>query len=48
MFSDNGGNFVKANKELKDLVNQLETTANKGVQWSLILQQHHILVEFIK
>ena len=40
MFSDNGGNFVKADKELKDLVNQLDqekikqTTANKGVQWS--------------
>ena len=41
MFSDNGGNFVKADKELKDLVNQWDqekikqTTANKGVQWSL-------------
>ena len=41
MFSDNGGNFVKADKELKDLVNQLDqekikqATANKGVQWSL-------------
>ena len=40
MFSDNGGNFVKADKELQDLVNQLDqekikqTTANKGVQWS--------------
>ena len=40
MFSDNGGNFVKANKELQDLVNQLDQekikqkTANKGVQWS--------------
>ena len=40
MFSDNGGNFVKADKELKDLVNQLDqekikqTLANKGVQWS--------------
>ena len=40
MFSDNGGNFVKADKELKNLVNQLDyekikqTTANKGVQWS--------------
>ena len=41
MFSDNGGNFVKVDKELKDLVNQLDqekikqATANKGVQWSL-------------
>ena len=40
MFSDNAGNFVKADKELKDLVNQLyrkkiiQTIANKGVQWS--------------
>ena len=40
MFSDNGGNFVKANKELQDLVNQLDQekikqkTASKGVQWS--------------
>ena len=40
MFSGNGGNFVKADKELKDLVNQLDqekikqTTANKKVQWS--------------
>ena len=40
MFSDNGGNFVKADKELKDLGNKLDqekikqTTANKGVQWS--------------
>ena len=40
MLSDNGGNFVKADKELKDLVNQLDqekikqTIANKGVQWS--------------
>ena len=40
MFSDNGGNFVKANKKLQDLVNQLDQekikqkTANKGVQWS--------------
>ena len=40
MFSENGGNFVKADKELKDLVNQLDqenikqTAANKGVQWS--------------
>ena len=39
MFSDNGGNFVKADKELKDLVNQLDqekikqTTSNKKVQW---------------
>ena len=24
MFSDNGGNFVKADKELKNLVNQLD------------------------
>ena len=40
MFSDNGGNFVKADKELKDLVNQVDqekikqTKANRGVQWS--------------
>ena len=40
MFSDNGGNFVKADKELKDLMGQLDqekikqTTSNKGVQWS--------------
>ena len=40
MFSDNGGNFVKNDKELKDLVNQLDkekikkTTANKELQWS--------------
>ena len=40
MFSENGGNFVKADKELKDLVNQLDhenikqTAANKRVQWS--------------
>ena len=40
MFSDNGSNFVKANKELQDLVNQLDQekikqkTAKKGVQWS--------------
>ena len=40
MFSDNGGNFVKPDKGLKDLVNQLDqekikhTIANKGVQWS--------------
>ena len=40
MFSDNEGNFAKADKELKDLVNQLDqekikqTTANNGVQWS--------------
>ena len=40
MFSDNGGNFVKADKELKDLANQVDqekikqTKANKGVQWS--------------
>ena len=40
MFSDNGGNFVKADKEFKDFVNQLDqqktkqTTANKGLQWS--------------
>ena len=40
MFSDNGGHFVKADKELKDLVNQVgqgkikQTTANKRVQWS--------------
>ena len=38
MFSDNGGNFVKPDKGLKDLVNQLDqekikhTIANKGVQ----------------
>ena len=43
MFSDNGGNFVKADKELKDLGNKLDqekikqTTANKGVQWSFNL-----------
>ena len=24
MFSDNGGNFVKADKELQDLVNQMD------------------------
>ena len=41
MSSDNGGHFVKTDKELKDLLNQLDrekikqTTANKGVQWSL-------------
>ena len=40
MISDDGGNFVKADRELKDLVNQLnqgkikQTRANKGVQWS--------------
>ena len=40
MFSDNGGDFLKADKELKNLVNQLDqkkiklTTASKGVQWS--------------
>ena len=40
MFSDNGGNFVKTDKKLQDLVNQLDqeeikqTTANKEVQWS--------------
>ena len=40
MFSDDGRNFVKANKELQDLVNQLDQEkikqkiANKGVQWS--------------
>ena len=40
MSSDNGGYFVKTDKELKDLLNQLDrekikqTTANKGVQWS--------------
>ena len=40
MSSDNGGHFVKTDKELKDLLNQLDrekikqTTANKGVQWS--------------
>jgi len=38
--SDNGGNFVKADKELKDLLGQLDqekikqTTSNKGVHWS--------------
>ena len=38
--SDNGGNFVKADKELKDFMNQLDqekikqTTSNKKVQWS--------------
>ena len=43
MFSDNGGNFVKADKELKDLVNQLDqkkikqTTSNKKVKWSFNL-----------
>ena len=40
MFSDSGGDFLKADKELKNLVNQLDqdkiklTTASKGVQWS--------------
>ena len=40
MSSDNGGHFVKTDKELKDLLNQLDrekikqTTVNKGVQWS--------------
>ena len=43
IFSDNGGNFVKADKELKDLVNQLDqkkikqTTSNKKVKWSFNL-----------
>ena len=38
LFSDNGSHFVKADKKLKDLVNQLDqdkikqTTANKGIQ----------------
>ena len=38
MFSDNRRHFVKGDKELKDLVNQLnedkikQTTANEGVQ----------------
>ena len=54
MFSDNGGNFVKADKELKELVNQLDqekikhTAAKKGVQWSFNPQEHKILVEFMK
>ena len=40
MFSANGGNCVKVDKEFKYLVNQLDqkkiiqTTKNKGVQWS--------------
>ena len=40
MFSDNGGNFAKEDKELKDLVNQLDeekikqTTANNRAKWS--------------
>ena len=39
MLSDNGGNFVKANTELRQLVEVLDqdriraTTANKGVTW---------------
>ena len=51
MFSDNGGNFVKVNKELQDLVNQLDQekikqkTANKSVQWSFNPPADHILVE---
>ena len=38
MFSDNGGNFVKPAKELKDLMNQLDrekikhTTANNEMK----------------
>ena len=54
MFSDNGGNFVKADKELKELVNQLDQekikqkTANKGFNGHSILQEHHILVGFMK
>ena len=40
MFLDSGGNFLKADKELNDLANQLDqerikqATANKRVQWS--------------
>ena len=39
MLSDNGGNFVKANKELRQLVEVLDqdrikaSTANQGVTW---------------
>ena len=40
MHSDNGGNFVGADNELKELVSQLDTgkivstTANKGIKWN--------------
>ena len=39
MLSDNGGNFVGGNKELSDLVKELDrdkiakSTANQGIQW---------------
>ena len=39
MLSDNGGNFVGGNKELSDLVKQLDqdkiakSTANQGIKW---------------
>ena len=39
MLSDNGGNFVGAHRELKELVKQLDQqeirdkTANKGIAW---------------
>ena len=40
MFSNNGDNFFRADKELKDLLNQLDQkkyqaeNRSKGVQWS--------------
>ena len=39
MISDNGTNFVGANRELKDLLKQLDrdkivhSTANQGIKW---------------
>ena len=42
ILSDNGGNFVGGNKELSDLVKELDqdkivkSTANQGIQWKFI------------
>ena len=54
MFSNNGDNFFRADKELKDLLNQLDQknikqrTEAKEFNGHSILHQHHILVEFMK
>ena len=48
MFSDNGGNFVKADKELKDLVNQLgqENQVDSSRQRSLMVIQSSSSTKF--
>ena len=54
MFSNNGDNFFRADKELKDLLNQLDQknikqrTETKEFNGHSILHQHHILVKFMK